>query len=90
MEQGKREKLRRRQAALPDPEALARQYLIRAGFSAADLEQARPLLREAEDHCSIEKGWKPTAASLPPPPPGTPAARTDEKPARPGEKASAP
>jgi hypothetical protein len=76
MEEGKREKQRRQQAALPDPEALARQYLVRAGFTAADLEQARPLLREAEDHCSIEKGWSATAGSpVPPPPPAPPAPR---------------
>jgi hypothetical protein len=40
---------------LPRPEAVARAYLIRAGYSDQDLAAAAPLLRDAEDHVALEK-----------------------------------
>ena len=50
----------------PDPKVLAGKYLAKAGYEAASLEQVAPLLRQAEDHYSLEKTL---GTDLPPPPP---------------------
>jgi hypothetical protein len=42
-------------AAPPEPQALARDYLIRAGFTAADLDAAAPLLRSAAENNTLAK-----------------------------------
>jgi hypothetical protein len=39
----------------PAPDTLARAYLQRAGFTAADLQAVTPLLRAAEQHTAFEK-----------------------------------
>ena len=62
---------------IPSADALALEYLKRAGYRADNLEKARPLLREADEHYSLEKGWGngtatpvgPPAPPVPPPPP---------------------
>jgi hypothetical protein len=50
----------------PDPQVLARGYLTKAGYPAADLDAAAPLLQAAENNSNLEKtmkggpaaGWK--------------------------------
>ncbi len=42
-------------AAPPDPDALARTILEKAGGNAADLESVAPLLRDADQHMTFEK-----------------------------------
>jgi hypothetical protein len=39
----------------PTPEVLARTYLTQAGYSAAELTDVLPLLRQAEQHNTVEK-----------------------------------
>jgi hypothetical protein len=39
----------------PNPDLLARTYLAKAGFAAADLDSVAPLLREAEKNNDLEK-----------------------------------
>jgi hypothetical protein len=39
----------------PEPDVLARGYLSRAGFHAGDLTDVLPLLRQAEDHSTLEQ-----------------------------------
>jgi hypothetical protein len=39
----------------PSPEALAREYLRRAGYPPADLDAAAPALKAAEEHSILEK-----------------------------------
>src|SRR5262245_47191002 len=51
----------------PVPEVLAKRYLTRAGFGTAALATVAPILREAEDHCDIQKQM----AVLPPAAPVT-------------------
>lgn len=48
---------RQRQQVLapPDPAALARLYLVRAGFHDADLQAAGPLLQQAQGNAGLEK-----------------------------------
>jgi hypothetical protein len=48
---------RQRQQALapPDPAALARLYLVRAGYHDADLQAAGPLLQQAQGNAGLEK-----------------------------------
>jgi hypothetical protein len=78
MEAGKREKPRRKATdppLLPSADLLAEQYLKRAGYAATDLDQVRPLLREAEGNCILEKNWKAVALpgpALKPPPAASP------------------
>ena len=43
-----------RDGQLPDPEALARTYLLRAGFTAADLDKVRPQLTAAAANATME------------------------------------
>lgn len=43
----------------PDPEALAKEYLRRAGYAEAALAAVAPLLRQAEDHDKIERQLRP-------------------------------
>jgi predicted Zn-dependent protease len=58
MELAKLEQARRSRARiLPDPEALARKYLINAGFDAAVLADVAPLAREADGHAEVERGF---------------------------------
>lgn len=40
---------------LPDPKALARDYLTKAGYTAADLDQAEPILKTATSNSALEK-----------------------------------
>jgi hypothetical protein len=55
-ELAKYEKERPRPAAPPpDPRVLARSYLEKAGFTAKDLEEAGPLLRQARGHNDFER-----------------------------------
>jgi len=42
----------------PHPESLARGYLEKAGFLAADLETVQPLLQEAQNHATLERQFK--------------------------------
>jgi hypothetical protein len=42
----------------PDPQVLARVYLEKAGYSRADLESVRPLLKQAEGNYILEKGYR--------------------------------
>src|SRR5262249_41192027 len=42
----------------PSPEVLARSYLKRAGFQAGDLSDAVLLLRQAEEHATLERQMK--------------------------------
>lgn len=42
----------------PDPNKLARDYLENAGFKAADLDAAAPLLTVAEQNYNVEKQFK--------------------------------
>ena len=39
----------------PDPESLARVYLQKAGYPAAELDAVAPLLRAASQSCTLEK-----------------------------------
>jgi hypothetical protein len=48
----------RKPLPLPDPKLLARKYLDKAGFQKTDLEQAEPLLQEAEENYSLEKQFR--------------------------------
>jgi hypothetical protein len=48
----------------PDPQLLARMYLTRSGYIAADLDAVAPLLREAEQNSTLEKQL--TNAPIPP------------------------
>lgn len=41
--------------APPDPQLLARTYLAKAGYKAADLDEVAPLLREADKNGALEK-----------------------------------
>ncbi|HEY1378043.1 MAG TPA: hypothetical protein VGF55_14680 [Gemmataceae bacterium] len=50
-------------AAPPDPAALARMYLVRAGYHDADLQAAAPLLQQAHANAGLEKQM---TAALPP------------------------
>lgn len=61
MEAAKRERQRAdgAKARPPEPAALAREYLRRAGYDEAALEAVAPLLREAEDHDAIERQMRP-------------------------------
>jgi hypothetical protein len=45
---------------LPSPEALARGYLTRAGYPTMALTEVAPLLRQAEDHYSMEQQMRAT------------------------------
>jgi predicted Zn-dependent protease len=54
MEQAKYER-DRRAAAPPTPDALARKYLARAGYQESALDDAAPLLRQAEENFAVEK-----------------------------------
>ena len=49
---------RKRVTLPPDPQVLARGYLTKAGYPAADLEGAAPLLRAAENNASLEQTMK--------------------------------
>jgi hypothetical protein len=49
---------RNRVLAPPDPRAIARTILDRAGFQPADLDSARPLLQAAERNCTLERQFK--------------------------------
>jgi hypothetical protein len=42
----------------PDPEALARDYLEKAGFLPADLDAVQPLLHAAQNHVTYERQFK--------------------------------
>jgi hypothetical protein len=42
----------------PDPEALARDYLEKAGFLAADLDAVQPLLHAAQSNVTLERQFK--------------------------------
>jgi hypothetical protein len=65
-ELGKYEKQRRRAVQLqPDPQALARTYLTNAGYAAAELDAAEPLLRAAAQHSTFEKQLGPSAPDRP-------------------------
>jgi hypothetical protein len=84
MEDGNLNKQRGKRPVAPAPEALATQYLVRAGYAAADLVQAQPLLQEAEKTFAVEKTYgtatsKPAVAA-PTIPPSPLAAREPEKP----------
>jgi hypothetical protein len=48
-------RLRQQPLAPPDPAALARLYLVRAGFHDADLQAAGPLLQQAQGNAGLEK-----------------------------------
>jgi hypothetical protein len=51
-----RDRKQRSQAvAPPDPCALARMYLVRAGYHDADLQAAAPLLHQAQGNAALEK-----------------------------------
>src|SRR5262249_14844483 len=50
-----RKRERQKNAAPPPPADLARQYLQKAGYPAADFDAVAPLLRAAEGHTSLEK-----------------------------------
>ena len=51
-----RDRKQRDQAvAPPDPVALARMYLVRAGYHDADLQAAAPLLQQAQGNAALEK-----------------------------------
>jgi hypothetical protein len=62
-ELGKFEKERRRPAAgpPPDPQVLARGYLVKAGYAEADLERVKPLLQAAAANSTFEKQMTATA-----------------------------
>jgi len=57
MELGKyeQERHKHRDQAVPAPEVLARTYLEKAGFGAAELSEVAPLLRTARDSVALEK-----------------------------------
>lgn len=59
MELARYDRQRRRPGAAPKPppapEALARGYLNKAGFDAETLTEVAPLLRQAEDHFTVER-----------------------------------
>jgi hypothetical protein len=60
---------RRVAAAPPDPQALARSMLIKAGYTPADLDAAKPLLDAAAENNTLEKqmnGNPPVQSNLPP------------------------
>lgn len=54
---------------LPDPNRLARLYLRRAGYSEADLDRAKPILRAADEHSELQRQMTsvPKSASFEPP-----------------------
>jgi hypothetical protein len=56
-ERGMFEKERRREAAaaIPDPQALARNYLMKAGYNAGDLDTVAPVLRATSANNQLEK-----------------------------------
>ncbi len=49
----------------PDPQKLARAYLEKAGYQAADLETAAPVLHEAEKNIGLENQFKGTLPQSP-------------------------
>jgi hypothetical protein len=57
MEQGKLEKQRLKPRTSPAPDALAKQYLVRAGYAEAELVQVQALLHEAEKNFTVEKTY---------------------------------
>lgn len=54
---------------LPDPNRLARLYLRRAGYSEAELDHIKPILRAADDHSDLQRQMTsvPKSASFEPP-----------------------
>jgi hypothetical protein len=59
---------RRLAASPPDPQAIARSMLIKAGYTAADLDAAKPLLAAAAENNTLEKqmnGMPPVLSNLP-------------------------
>jgi hypothetical protein len=59
---------RRVAASPPDPQALARSMLIKAGYAPADLDAAKPLLDAAAENNTLEKqmnGTPPVLSNLP-------------------------
>ncbi len=55
---------------LPDPNHLARLYLRRAGYSPADLDRVKPILRAADGHSDLERQMTSAPKSSPFNPPG--------------------
>src|SRR5262245_24198662 len=51
----KERKNRRKPLPLPDPQVLAKDYVIKAGFTAYDIETARPILEGAAANNALEK-----------------------------------
>jgi len=49
----------------PDPAVLARAYLKRAGYPEASLREVGPLLRQAEEHATLEKQMTAPAGNAP-------------------------
>jgi hypothetical protein len=45
-------------APVPAPQVLAQGYLRRAGFAPAELDHVAAVLRQAEDHSDLEKGFQ--------------------------------
>jgi hypothetical protein len=59
---------KRRAGPPPDPAALARQYLKKAGYSDADLDAVAPLLHNAESNEKFKQCITATPAEVKPPP----------------------
>ena len=51
----KERKSRRKPLPLPDPQGLAKDYVMKAGFTAYDIETARPILDGAAGNTALEK-----------------------------------
>ena len=49
----------------PDPQALARGYLTKAGFAATELDRVAPLVRGAENSATLQKQITPPPAARP-------------------------
>jgi hypothetical protein len=56
---------RRTAVAPPDPQALARVYLLRTGYHDEDLQAAAPLLQAATSHSNFEKQFTAPAPAAP-------------------------
>ena len=52
-----------RPLAPPDPQALAHGFLLKAGYSAADLQAAEPIVKAAAQNMTLEKQFSPTATT---------------------------
>ena len=55
---------------LPDPNRLARLYLRRAGYSEAELDHVKPILRAADQHSDLQRQMTIAPKSAPFEPPG--------------------